>query len=125
VLAALHTVKQMAFEAKEYLERGELAQFGALLDRAWQSKKKFASGVSNSLIDECYDLALQNGARGGKVTGAGGGGFLMIYCESAHQIAVTQALEAKGLKRMDFRFESEGARVLVNAGLRIAEGSGQ
>jgi D-glycero-alpha-D-manno-heptose-7-phosphate kinase len=122
-LEALHTVKAMAFEAKDYLERGDLVQFGALLDRAWQNKKKFASGVSNALIDEYYDLALQNGARGGKVTGAGGGGFLMIYCEPAQQAAVTQALEAKGLKRMDFRFESEGARVLVNAGLRIGGGT--
>lgn len=123
VLEALHTVKAMAFEAKDYLERGDLVQFGALLDRAWQNKKRFASGVSNALIDEYYDLALQNGARGGKVTGAGGGGFLMIYCEPAQQAAVTQALEAKGLKRMDFRFESEGARVLVNAGLRIGGGT--
>ncbi len=120
VVEALHAVKQMAFEAKACLERGDLVQFGALLDRAWQNKKRFARGVSNALIDECYDLALQNGARGGKVTGAGGGGFLMIYCDAAHQLDVTQALESKGLKRMDFRFESEGARVLVNAGLRIA-----
>jgi D-glycero-alpha-D-manno-heptose-7-phosphate kinase len=123
VLDALHLVKAMAFEAKEYLERGDLTGFGALLDRAWQNKKKFARGVSNPLIDECYDLALQNGAGGGKVTGAGGGGFLMIYCEPSQHAAVTQALEAKGLKRMDFRFETEGARVLVNAGLRIAEAS--
>jgi len=125
VLDALHKVKQMAFEAKDYLERGDLAQFGALLDRAWQNKKQFANGVSNSLIDECYDLARQKGASGGKVTGAGGGGFLMIYCEPAQQPAVTHDLEAKGLRRMDFRFESEGARVLVNAGLRISEGSPQ
>ncbi|MBI5305143.1 MAG: GHMP kinase [Chloroflexi bacterium] len=121
VMDALHAVKAMAFQAKEYLERGDLPRFGALLDTAWQNKKKFASGVSNALIDECYDLALENGALGGKVTGAGGGGFLMIYCEPEQQPAVTQALEAKGLKRMDFRFDSEGARVLVNAGLRIPE----
>jgi D-glycero-alpha-D-manno-heptose-7-phosphate kinase len=119
VIAALHAVKHMAFEAKEYLERGDLARFGKLLDAGWQQKKKFAGGISNSLIDECYELALANGALGGKLAGAGGGGFLMIYCELAQQAAVTQALEAKGLKRMDFRFETEGARVLVNAGLRI------
>ncbi len=121
VIQALHAVKDMAFEVKALLERGDLAQFGALLDRAWQNKKKFARGVSTPLIDECYDLALQNGARGGKVTGAGGGGFLMLYCEPPHQIAVTRALESKGLRRMDFRFETEGARVLVNAGLRLVE----
>ncbi|MCX7840640.1 MAG: GHMP kinase [Anaerolineae bacterium] len=120
VIEALHAVKEMAFEAKTYLERGDLAQFGTMLDRAWQNKKKFARGVSNALIDECYDLALQHGARGGKVTGAGGGGFLMLYCEPPHQAAVTRTLESKGLRRMDFRFESEGARVLVNAGLRLS-----
>ncbi len=119
VIDALHAVKTMAFEVKECLERGDLARFGKLLDAAWQHKKKFAAGISNALIDECYGLALQNGALGGKVTGAGGGGFLMIYCEPTYQARVTQALESKGLKRMDFRFETEGARVLVNAGLRI------
>ncbi len=121
VLDALHAVKAMAFEVKACLERGDLAQFGRLLDAGWQKKKAFASGISNGLIDECYDLALANGALGGKVTGAGGGGFLMIYAEPQCQPGVTQALEAKGLKRMDFRFETEGARVLVNAGLRIPE----
>ncbi len=121
VIAALHAVKQMAFEAKELLERGDLNRFGRLLDAGWQQKKKFAGGISNSLIDECYTLALANGALGGKLAGAGGGGFLAIYCEAPQQAAVTQALEAKGLKRMDFRFETEGARVLVNAGLRIPE----
>ncbi len=120
VLDALHAVKQMAFEMKAVLERGDLSQFGALLDRGWQHKKNFAAGISNALIDESYDLARANGALGGKVTGAGGGGFLMLYCEPACQDAVTQALQAKGLKRMDSRFESEGARVLVNAGLRLS-----
>lgn len=121
VLAAHHAVKAMAFEAKEKLERGDLASFGKMLDTAWQNKKKFAKGISNPLIDECYTLALGNGALGGKVTGAGGGGFLMIYCDAACQSQVTQALESKGLKRMDFRFETEGARVLVNAGLRLGD----
>jgi D-glycero-alpha-D-manno-heptose-7-phosphate kinase len=120
VLGALHAVKEMAFKAKGILESGNLGELAELLDANWQQKKKFASGISNSFIDECYDLALQNGAGGGKMTGAGGGGFLMLYCEPQHQSTVTQALEAKGLKRMGFRFESEGARVLVNAGLRIA-----
>ncbi len=121
VIDALHAVKAMAFQVKEILERGDLTQFGKMLDAAWQNKKRFAKGVTNPLIDECYTLALEHGALGGKVTGAGGGGFLMIYCEPPQQNAVAQALEAKGLKLMDFRFESEGARVLVNAGLRIAE----
>lgn len=119
VIEAHHAVKAMAFEVKGYLEHGDLQSFGKLLDRAWENKKKFATGVTNPLIDECYALALQNGALGGKITGAGGGGFLMIYCEPQFQSAVTPALERRGLKRMDFRFETEGARVLINAGLRI------
>lgn len=121
VIAALHAVKDMAFEAKACLERGDVAGVGKLLDLNWESKKKFAGSVSNAFIDECYALAKASGAVGGKITGAGGGGFLMLYSEALYQGAVTRALEAKGLKRMDFRFESEGARVLVNAGLRIPE----
>ncbi|MBI3740553.1 MAG: GHMP kinase [Chloroflexi bacterium] len=121
VVNALHAVKAMAYRAKEILEHGELDELGELLDQAWEQKKKFAHGVSTPFIDDCYDLARKNGARGGKLTGAGGGGFLMLYCEPQFQNAVTQALEDNGLKRMNFRFESEGARVLVNAGLRIPE----
>ena len=119
VIAALDAVKAMAFEAKECLEQGDVSRFGKLLDAGWQQKKKFAGGISTARIDACYELALANGALGGKLAGAGGGGFLMIFCEPDRQPAVTGALESQGLKRMDFRFESEGARVLVNAGLRI------
>jgi D-glycero-alpha-D-manno-heptose-7-phosphate kinase len=123
VIAALHAVKDMAFEAKAALEHGDVALIGRLLDRNWQNKKQFAGSVSNAFIDECYDVAKTNGAVGGKITGAGGGGFMLLFCEPRNQPAVTCALEAKGLKRMDFRFESEGARVLLNAGLRIPEGA--
>jgi D-glycero-alpha-D-manno-heptose-7-phosphate kinase len=119
VIAALDAVKAMAFEAKECLEHGDVSAFGQLLDAGWQQKKKFAGGISNARIDACYELALANGALGGKLAGAGGGGFLMIFSEPAVQPAITSVLESQGLKRMDFRFETEGARVLVNAGLRI------
>jgi D-glycero-alpha-D-manno-heptose-7-phosphate kinase len=123
VLKALHTVKDIAYQTKAVLEFGDVKSIGRLLDFSWQSKKKFASAVSNPFIDECYDLAKAHGALGGKITGAGGGGFLLLYCEPVCQAAVTHALEGKGLKRMDFRFETEGARVLVNAGLRISSPS--
>ncbi len=82
-------------------------------------KKRFAPGVTNPLIDQSYETARALGAVGGKITGAGGGGFLMLYCERPHQPAVTDALERLGLLRMDFRFDSTGARVLMNAGLRL------
>jgi len=119
VIAALRAVKEMALEVKACFERGDLRRFGELLDLNWQHKKRFASGITNPLIDECYALALANGAIGGKITGAGGGGFMMLYCEPEYQIKVTEALEAKGLRRMNFRFETDGARILVNAGLRL------
>jgi hypothetical protein len=82
-------------------------------------KKRFAPGVTNPLIDQSYETARALGAVGGKITGAGGGGFLMLDCERPHQPAVTAALENLGLLRMDFRFDSTGARVLMNAGLRL------
>ncbi len=119
VIAALHAAKETALELKACLERGDLRRFGELLDLTWQHKKRFASGITNPLIDECYALALANGALGGKITGAGGGGFLMLYCEEEYRDQVTKILEEKGLKRMDFHFETEGARILVNAGLSL------
>jgi len=119
VIAALHAVKETALEVKACFERGDLRRLGELLDLNWQHKKRFASGITNPLIDECYALALANGAIGGKITGAGGGGFLMLYCEPEYQAKVTEALEAKGLRRMNFRFERDGARILMNAGLSL------
>jgi len=121
VIEALHGVKELAIRAREYLMNGELAKFGAMLDEAWQLKRRFAPGVSNERIDRCYQLARQNGALGGKITGAGGGGFLMLYCEDGATARVEAALLQEGLRRMDYRFESDGARVLFNAGLRLPE----
>lgn len=118
---ALHRVKAMVGDVKRCLLRGDLRGFGELLHENWIQKKRFAPGVSNELIDESYEAARRLGAVGGKITGAGGGGFLMLYCEPAHQGAVTEALEARGLRRMDFRFDSSGARVLMNAGLMLQQ----
>ena len=86
-----------------------------------KKNKRLAPGITNSFIDACYALALKEGAIGGKITGAGGGGFLMLYCEEQHRARVTQALEERGLRRMDFHFETSGARVLMSAGLRLPD----
>jgi len=120
VIEALHKVKAMAHDVRRALEQGDLCTFGELLHENWEQKKRFAIGVSNPEIDEVYELARAAGASGGKITGAGGGGFLMLYCEPAHQATVTQVLENKGMRRMDYRFENMGARVLLNAGLRLS-----
>lgn len=113
-LNALHHIKQIAFGIQACLEQGELDEFARLLHASWQEKRRLAPGLSTSLIDESYALALEHGALGGKITGAGGGGFLMLYCHEQTQDAVTTALEEKGLKRMSFCFDRQGAKVLLN-----------
>lgn len=123
VIDALHRVKEMAFQVKADLERGQIDRIGELMHQNWEQKKRFASGITNPIVDECYALARDNGALGGKLTGAGGGGFLMLYCEPAHQAGVTDALEERGLKRMNFRFEQNGATVLMNAALQLQVGN--
>jgi D-glycero-alpha-D-manno-heptose-7-phosphate kinase len=119
VLESLQAVYELALQARVLLQTGELDRFGALLDDAWQHKKRFAPGVSNEFIDRCYAVARNNGALGGKIAGAGGGGFLLLYCKDGAVGRVESALTREGLRRMDFRFESDGGRVLFNAGLRL------
>jgi D-glycero-alpha-D-manno-heptose-7-phosphate kinase len=120
VLAALQSVKAIAYEVKRLLETGKVSEIGELLHASWEQKKQFASGVTKPFVDECYALARKHGATGGKLTGAGGGGFLMLYCEPPHHASVSAALEGRGLKRMGFNFEHSGARVLTNNGVRLA-----
>ncbi len=89
------------------------------MHESWETKKRLAKGITTAKIDEAYDLARAHGAIGGKIAGAGGGGFLLLYCEEPHQEAVTAALEAQDLVRMDFRFERSGAMILMDAIPRI------
>jgi D-glycero-alpha-D-manno-heptose-7-phosphate kinase len=119
VIEALQRVKVMANEVRQALERGDLRTFGALLDENWAQKKRFAAGITNPRIDQAYETAKDAGALGGKISGAGGGGFLLLYCEPDKQESVTRALDRHGFKRMDYRFDHSGARVLMNAGLNI------
>jgi D-glycero-alpha-D-manno-heptose-7-phosphate kinase len=114
VLQALHNIKQVAIEVQACLEKGDLDEFARLLDYSWQEKRRLAPGLSTGFIDECYNLALQKGASAGKITGAGGGGFLLLYCHEHAQESVTRSLEDHGLKRMNFRFDQQGATVVLN-----------
>ncbi len=118
-LASLHAIKAMAEEARRCLLSGQLGRLADLLHLGWLEKRRLASGISTARIDELYDLACRHGARGGKLAGAGGGGFLLLYCEPEKQAALTVSLEAAGLRRLDFRFSDTGAAVLLNAGLRL------
>jgi D-glycero-alpha-D-manno-heptose-7-phosphate kinase len=96
------------------LRAGDLNLFGSLLDEGWQVKKRISTKISNPRIDHLYDLARQRGALGGKITGAGGGGFLLLYCEREQQTAVCSALHGEGIQEMAFAFDNNGAQIIVN-----------
>jgi D-glycero-alpha-D-manno-heptose-7-phosphate kinase len=111
---ALHEVKALGSQMRATLERGELHEFGKLLDEGWQAKRRVSSKISTPRIDELYGLAIQHGALGGKITGAGGGGFLLLYCEGEYQPSVREAMHTASVREMAFGFDTQGAQVLVN-----------
>lgn len=104
----LHRIKEAAQACHRCLLAGDLDGVGKLLDRGWREKRLLAAGISNPRLDEFYEAALASGALGGKITGAGGGGFLLIYCHEERQPAVLEALGRFGLRAMDFRFVHHG-----------------
>lgn len=112
VVERLLAIKELGIAMLHTLEAGDLDGFSELMHRSWVQKRSLAPNISNSTIDNMYELARSKGATGGKITGAGGGGFLMLYCEEAYQDAVTEALEGKGLRRMGFTFDTQGAQVM-------------
>ena len=113
-LESLHRILELAKEMRKALINGNLSEFGRLLDDGWQAKRKISDQISNPRIDQFYALARRHGALGGKITGAGGGGFLLLYCEPDAQPAVRATLEKEGLREMNFEFDFHGAHVLVN-----------
>ena len=113
-LEALHEIKDLAYRMRESLVSGDLGGFAAMLNEGWNAKKRVSSKISNPRIDFLYELATRNGALGGKITGAGGGGFLLLFCEPPRQEDVRRVLLAEGLKEMTFNFDFQGAQVLVN-----------
>jgi D-glycero-alpha-D-manno-heptose-7-phosphate kinase len=111
---ALHQVRELADRMLSALRAGDLNLFGSLLDEGWQAKKRISGRISNSRIDHLYELARRNGALGGKITGAGGGGFLLLYCEHERRETVRSALRAEGIQEMAFALDTNGAQVIVN-----------
>ncbi|NMC31940.1 MAG: galactokinase [Veillonellaceae bacterium] len=107
----LHFVKELGRQSQAALEQGEVRKFGELMNVHWEHKKKRSGGMSNSRIDEWYRLALDNGAVGGKLIGAGGGGFLMFYAEDRARLRTV--MDEQGLQEVRFRFDFEGTKVLV------------
>jgi D-glycero-alpha-D-manno-heptose-7-phosphate kinase len=111
---ALHQVKEAAATMKAALLCGNLEHFGHLLDDAWQAKKRVSQRISNPRIDRLYEVAREHGVLGGKITGAGGGGFLLLYAEPTCQNAVRAAMQREGVQEMAFAFDGQGAQVIVN-----------
>lgn len=101
---AMHRLKEQAVKMKEALLIGEIDTIGEIMDFGWKHKKMMASGISNPNIDQIYDAAIRSGATGGKISGAGGGGFMFFYCPNNSRNRVIEALEAFGgqTKRYDF-----------------------
>ena len=102
----------MVEEGKEYLIKGKLDDFGKLLHQGWELKKKLAQGINNPRIEEIYQAARKAGALGGKICGAGGGGFLLLYCPVERQNRIRKTL--KNLRELPFRFEEEGTKAIFN-----------
>ena len=108
----LHFVKDLGLQSQRALENGDLHEFARLMDVHWQRKKQRSGGMSNPKINEWYDLAMANGALGGKLIGAGGGGFLMFYAEDKTKLR--QAMTRAGLEEVRFRFDFEGTKLVIS-----------
>jgi D-glycero-alpha-D-manno-heptose-7-phosphate kinase len=108
----LHFVKDLGLQSQRALEDGDLHEFARLMDVHWQRKKQRSGGMSNPKINEWYDLAMASGALGGKLIGAGGGGFLMFYAEDKTKLR--QAMTRAGLEEVRFRFDFEGTKLVIS-----------
>jgi len=113
MLENLHRTKEIGFASQKALESGDLRGLAALMDEHWQRKRARSGGMSNAKINEWYDLAMANGALGGKLIGAGGGGFLMFYAED--KMRLRKAMREAGLQEVRFRFDFEGTTVVTQS----------
>jgi len=113
VLESLHYIKESGYKILDIVESGNITELGHMFDEHWKFKKRLAKGISNPHFDEIYEIAKKNGALGGKITGAGGGGFFLFYCEE-NQNKLRKTMKNAGLKEMRFDFDYEGTKVLVN-----------
>ncbi len=109
----MHAIKSIGMESSRALESGDLRKFGELLDEHWNVKRGVTESMTTEGVDRLYSLAKKSGALGGKLVGAGGGGFLMLYCEEGRS-QLRSVLAKEGLVEMKFRFDFEGSKVIYN-----------
>jgi len=112
IMENLHFTKDLGWQSKEALEAGDLSKFAELMNVHWDWKRQRSKGMSNPEIDEWYELARQNGALGGKLIGAGGGGFLMFYAEEKARLR--HVMNQVGLKEVRFQFDFEGTKTIIS-----------
>jgi D-glycero-alpha-D-manno-heptose-7-phosphate kinase len=113
IIDNLHFVKKLGFESKQALEAGDLRRFAEIMHVHWEHKKARSKGMSNGSIDEWYDLGRAHGAIGGKLIGAGGGGFLMFYTEDKTRLR--HAMREVGLREVRFRFDFQGTTLVTQS----------
>ncbi len=113
-LEGMHRIKALGRDVYDLLRRGDVDQYGELLHEHWQHKRRLASKMTDATLDEHYAEARSAGAIGGKLVGAGGGGFFMFYVRPGQRRRVLEALSARGLRPLRFRFDLDGARILLN-----------
>jgi D-glycero-alpha-D-manno-heptose-7-phosphate kinase len=113
VVDSMHEIKRIGYQVRDSLVKGDVRSFGQLLDLHWRTKKKVSEQVSNNRIDQLYDIAMRNGAIGGKIMGAGGGGFFMFYAEEGKQ-RLRGAMQKEGLTELRFRFDFDGSKIMLN-----------
>jgi len=113
MIGNLHYVKELGYRSKKALEEGDCRLFGELMHEHWEHKKRRSGGMSNPEIDGWYELGLKNGAIGGKLVGAGGGGFLMFMAEDRNKLR--KAMQSAGLEEVRFKFDFEGTKVVMSS----------
>ena len=113
VLNSLHYIKESGYKILDIVESGNITELGKMFDEHWKYKKRLAKGITNPRFDEIYSEAKKNGAIGGKISGAGGGGFFTFYCEDGQQ-KLKATMKKMGLKELKFDFDFEGTKVLAN-----------
>ncbi len=115
VVDSLHEIKHIGYDIRDALSAGDLDRFGHLMHAHWQTKKRRSKQMTNTQIDRWYERGIAAGALGGKILGAGGGGFLMFYCSAEHRWNLREQMAQEGLREMHFRFDMEGVKVLMNS----------
>lgn len=110
IIDNLNYIKKLGYQIKNILEEGDTKSFGNILNEHWQHKKKRSKKMTNSKIDQLYNVGLENGAIGGKVVGAGGGGFLLFYAKDKNKLS--NKMQSLGVEEMKFKFDKEGTKII-------------